>query len=159
MLLYLNNIWHRHAVALYLQNIPNLWLRFENLYLKKSCNIYIYIWMDCFCPWNNISFIHMVCKLRSQNQVTFRNFSRLKLFTSSLQGRKLVRQISQWEESETVLFMLELTWETDKTLLYGSAIPFMYNIWVNRSLHPWPTSSVAYCQGNYGSKNGCATAG
>lgn len=50
--------------------------------------------------------------------------------------------------------MLELTWETDKTLLYGSVVPFVYNIWVNRSLHPWPTSSAAYCQGNYEAKNG-----
>lgn len=41
---------------------------------------------------------------------------------------KLLRQICQWEETEAMLFMLELTWETDKTLLYGSAIPFMYNI-------------------------------
>lgn len=41
---------------------------------------------------------------------------------------KLLRQICQWEGREAVLFMLELTWETDKTLLYGSAIPFMYNI-------------------------------
>ncbi len=41
---------------------------------------------------------------------------------------KLLRQICQWEEREAMFFMLELTWETDKTLLYGSAIPFMYNI-------------------------------
>lgn len=60
----------------------------------------------------------------------------------------------QWEGSKGMLFMLELTSETDKTLLYGSAIPFMYNIWVNRSLHPWPTSSRAYCRENYEAKNG-----
>lgn len=34
----------------------------------------------------------------------------------------------QREGSKGMLFMLELTSETDKTLLYGSAIPFMYNI-------------------------------
>lgn len=51
-----------------------------------------------------------------------------KFFFIPSRALKLLRQICQWEEREAVFFMLELTWETDKTLLYGSAIPFMYNI-------------------------------
>lgn len=48
-----------------------------------------------------------------------------KTFKTDLLGRAEWSRAEQWE---AVLFMLELTWETDKTLLYGSAIPFMYNI-------------------------------
>lgn len=63
--------------------------------------------------------------LRSEGENKAASFS---LPTFLPQALKLLRQICQREEREAMLFMLELTWETDKTLLYGSAIPFMYNI-------------------------------
>lgn len=84
-------------------------------------------------PWNRIKTMNE--KWRGKSSCFPKDF------TFPLRLWNFLRQICQWEEREAMLFMLELTWETDKTLLYGSAIPFMYNIWVNRSLHPWPTSS------------------
>lgn len=68
---------------------------------------------------------HECWRSRGENQAVFEYF--IPPLPPS-QAVKLLRQISQWEERQAVLFMLELTWERDKTLLYGSAIPFMYNI-------------------------------
>lgn len=90
--------------------------------------------------------ITFYCIFHNKNrQVPKRSFF---FFSSSSGGETFpADQLGRAEEREAVLFMLELTWETDKTLLYGSAIPFMYNIWVNRSLHPWPTSSRSLLPG------------